>query len=324
MIKLPGLAVTEIDYSIWKIVFVAVFSAIFAGFFGYGVSSGNIGLAIAFGLLFLASLILQPIFIKGRLNILLSALLEIIALGVPSFFLKSDIPLLVHALGLAVIFILIIIGQNAGKTEYENNIRMVFSRIASPVMSYSFTAIAIFVALIIGGTFKGSDLISKQATNLMLSIVSPFVSYYIPGFNPGMSTREVLAISAKQSLAEGVFKEWAAMPDAQKEIVINKTVDESVKSLKDSFGINIEPDKTFEENVRNFLEAKVGGPLRSLNPLILSALVFIAVFFLIKGTGWILHYPVMGFAFFLFQLALSSGFAFLTLETRSKEVIVLK
>ncbi len=324
MIKLPTQAGIDIDYSIWKIAFVAVFSAIFAGFFGYGVSSGEVGISIAFGLLFLACLTLQPLFIKGRLNVLLAALLQTAALGVPIMLVKSELPPIILGLGLAAVFLFIFFGQNAGRIEYENNIRIIFSRVTAPVLAQSFTALAIFIAVVVGIPFKGTDLISEKAVNIMVSVASPLVGYYIPGFNPGMATREVIAISAKQSLIEGAFKDWAAMPDSKKESIINQTVDDAVKSMKDSFGILIDPDKTLEENIRAFLDDMVGAPLRALNPLLVSAVAFAFIFLLIKGLGWVVHYPVMGFAFFLYQLALSSGFAFLTLETRSKEVIVLK
>jgi len=315
----------EADYSLWKIIAVIAVTAASAALFGLTLSHQfSLSRVFGAGLLFAAFITIQPLLIKDRNKILFSVFLSVISLFLPLFL--SDIPFFspVFFSVMAASFIFLVWGQLSGKEELDNALRIRFSKLSGRVLSKSLTAIALTAAIVFGWSFNINTLFSEKFINSIIDISKPVIGYYVPNFDPAMNFRDFLAVSAKQTLAGNNVVEFNLMPETLKNQLINQTVENSRRSLENNFGINIDLDLSFSENVRNAITEKLKDPASLIPADHLSIAAAIIIFLIARGTLWIFSWLVAALSFFVYQTLLAISFAEVTLETRSKEVILLK
>lgn len=314
----------EADYSPWKIFAVIAFTCLSAGAFGVFLGYGIVGGIAGTGLLFLSCLVMQALLIKSLARFALGAVFESLSLVAPIIYLKPDFPLLPLAFAALLNFLLIVWAQFSARDALDNELKVRFTKIAKAVLPRSFTAFAVVIAVIYGFSFKPETLFSPDFIGPMVGISAPIVGYFIPDFSPEMSARDFLAVSARQSLAKNGVIDFNVMPASLRDQIIDKTVESSKKALEDSFSISIDLNASFSDNVRFALADKLEIAVREIPPYFISIGAAIVIFLIAKAVSFIVYWLVALFAFVMYQVLLAIGFAEVTLESRSREIVLMK
>jgi len=314
----------EADYSVWKIIVVIAFTCIAAGSFGIFLGSGIAGGVAGAGLLFLSCLVMQALLIKGLGRFAVGALFESVAMVAPIFIINKEFPLIPLAFAALVSFLAFIWAQLSARDTLENELKVRFLKISKAVLPKSFTAVAIVIAVVYGFSFEKSTLFSPEFLDPIINTASPVVGYFVPGFSPDMSARDFLAVSAKQSLAKSNVIDFNVMPEKLRNQLIDKTVEGSQKALEDSFGVTVDLTKSFKENVRTISIDRLQVIVSQIPVYLISLAVALIVFLTAKAVGFVIYWIVAFFAFIMYQVLLSVGFAEVSLETRSREIVLMK
>ena len=315
--------ISEADYSAVKILSVILGVSAFAFLFGYSLSAWSGFQAAAAGLIFVSLIALLPLLLKAKNLQFVAALTSSVSMAAP-LFLFGDVPL-VPVAALAVFSVIMLTGGIIfGKREIDNSLKVSFTRFSGQVIAKAFTVVALAAAISYGWNFKAADLFSDKFINKVVSLSSPVVTYYAPGFTPEMKFGEFLEISARRSLAGKDAINFALMPDTLKRQLISQTVENSRRALENNFAVEVDLDASFEENFRKAVTEKIAGPAKAINPDHLSVAAAIVVFIFVRGTLWFLGWLVAAFAFFIYQLLLATKFAEIYLESKTREIVLLK
>ena len=108
----------------------------------------------------------------------------------------------------------------------------------------------------------------------------------------------------------------------EKNSAISGALDQ-LRGLAGNYGINFKNTETLSDVFYNFAMQKLNlipDTFRNLIPVGLVLLIFLTI----KGVAVFLRWFISGLAYLLYELALATGFARLTLESRSREIVVLK
>ncbi|MDD4931701.1 MAG: hypothetical protein PHG66_06180 [Candidatus Colwellbacteria bacterium] len=314
----------EADYSIWKVISVIAFTAASAAAFGIFLSLGIPGGTAGTALLFLSCLVMQALLIKSSSISMAGAAIESAAMVIPVFLLKPGFPLLPLAFAVALSFLFMVWATLSARDTLDNELKIRFSKVAGAVLPKSFTAIAIFLAMIFGFSFRSDTLFSPGFIGPLVDLATPVIGYFVPNFSSDMTTRDFLAVSASSALAKNGVIDFNLMPDSLRDQIINESVEGSKKALENGFGITISLDVSFKDSVRLALSEKLKDVVSKMPPYIISVMVALIVFSLVKALGLFVHWLVTFFAFVIYQILLATGFAETILEPRSREIVVMK
>ncbi|MDD5098762.1 MAG: hypothetical protein PHP35_00215 [Candidatus Colwellbacteria bacterium] len=314
----------EADYSPIKVLLIILFTLLSALAFGVFIGLGIIGGIAGAGLLFLSCLVMQALLIKSLSRFAIGAIFESAALISPIIFLKPGFPILPLLFAAVLNFLLMVWAQFSARDALENELKVRFIKISKAVLPKSFTAFAVVVAVIYGFSFKPEYFFSPSFIDSTMNLATPIIGYFVPDFSPNMSAREFLAVSARQSLAKNGVINFNIMPESIRNQIINKTVEESKNALENSFGFSIDLDKPFSENARIIFTEKIKEVVGMIHPYLISVVVSLGVFFLAKAASFIVYWLVAFFAFIMYQVLLATGFAEVTLQQRSREIVVMK
>jgi len=314
----------EADYSVLKIFSVISFTCLSAAAFGVFLGLGIVGGIAGTGLLFLSCLVMQSLLIKSIARFATGAIFESVAIVAPIMFLKPDFPLLPLAFATVLNFLLIVWSQFSARDALENELKVRFTKISKAVLPKSFTALAIVIAVIYGFAFKPETLFSPSFVDPIVGIAAPVVGYFVPDFSPEMTARDFLAVSARQSLASNGVIDFNVMPATLRNQIIDQTVESSKKALEDGLSISIDLTASFSDNVRFALSEKMKDAVQKIPPYFISLAAAFVIFLLVKAISFIVYWLVALFAFVMYQALLAIGFAEVTLEPRSREIVLMK
>ncbi|MFA5052583.1 MAG: hypothetical protein WC565_00775 [Parcubacteria group bacterium] len=315
--------ISETDYSPIKVFAVIAVTAAFAFLFGYALFAWSFFSAIVTGIVFASFITLVPVLVKARKFLFLVSLFSSVLLALP-LFIFGRIPFIPIIILAAVSVIILTEGIWRGKRELDNSLRVSFTKFSGKVLARAFTIIALAIAVSYGWNFKAEDLFSERFVRGMISVSSPVIGYYAPGFTLNMSFRDFLTISARQSLARPDAVEFALMPEGQKERLIDQKIADYETMLRDDIGLNIDLDASFEENFRNAATDKFQDVIETIPSNYLALIATIIIFTAVRGAFWLLGWLVALLSFLIYQLILAIKFAEVYFEPKSKEVVLLR
>lgn len=277
----------EVDRSLIKVAALGLISVAAAFLFGYGLNN------------FLASgglitLLFVPAAAIFFLTLFLFQILFIKSISIVAVitFVESLFILIAFyysfslwlILGLLLFFILLISAYQQGVAEIKNSFKIRFFHFSQPALSRASTAIAVLVTLV-----------------------------YLSGLN----LQDPAAI--KNSVS-GLIKPM--------EPIIARMSGQIISGLMPkNIGLPFKPSQLFSSGeFIEFISQSVGATTAALPPVYKNLILFaigLAVFLTIKGLFKILNYLVSLAAFVIFQFLRAVGFFHITLESRSKEVLIL-
>ncbi|MBI2035877.1 MAG: hypothetical protein HYT12_04355 [Candidatus Liptonbacteria bacterium] len=292
-----------------KINGLTIAGAILAFAFSYCLYSvfGGGGAALAItalisAIMFLAIIFLQAIFIKdtGRMGIML--FLETVAMFLPFIFYVSSFILV----GVAITYLMMLWGGVSGKSEMQQAMKIKIFRLGKFILPKAITAISIFVAASYISFFQDQNLvISRETFMKIVPTVDAVAKFVYPNLSLEDSFESALTeISGGENL--------------------NK---EQIEASRDRFGRLIKLDFDAKESLVNIIYDAYKNYAMAIPSgqkiLILVALGF-ALFITVRSVGAPIYWLVALITAFIYEILLALGFAAVVLETRSKEIVLLK
>lgn len=306
----------EVDISMLKINGVAMVGIVLAFVFSIFLrrlywSSGdltlNLVLALVLAALLLVVVFLQSVLIKDRGRIGAILFLETTVMLIPFIFSLSGFVLV----GLTMTFLFLLWGSWSGRKELDQSIKVRLFRLSKFILPKAITGLSIFIAASYMSVFQEQGLVISRET--FRRIISPAEAV----------TKTVMpAFSLEDTFESALLKsdpEIQKLPSAQKKEIIEKQ--------KEKFGSLFRYNFESRDTIINILydSYTVNAQRISAESKILILFVLGAVIFLLaKSIGTPISWLVALVAALVYEALIALGFAIVVLETRSKEIILLK
>ncbi|MBU6141992.1 hypothetical protein KGO95_02645 [Patescibacteria group bacterium] len=314
----------NIDASVAKMIGLGVVNILAAAFLAFtlrqvfadgGVSARNIlGTTIA-NLLFLSCVLLQVFFVKSMKVQSILVLLEALVIASPFVFYWSGLFLL--ALALLILFMMN--GLRSGMKEMDNEMAVRFKMIERKTLPAIITGLSLFISIIylaINGT--GASFLSKDAFAVMMKPVDPIAqSLLMPGFSVNMTMTELAQAVAVRQLGTTFT---SLTPDLQSQAL--EAILTQLRGQAATYGVSFTDSETVSDVLYSYFVRQfnqIPNQYRSLLPYVILILTFITV----KSLGALLRWLIIPLAYALYQFLLATGFARISLESRSRQIITL-
>jgi len=309
---------TGIDRSIPKVAIIGAFGVLTAGAFGFFLNlfiEGNSSAGSAAGFLgigFLAVFLLQTLFLKSEKIVNLVLLSE--SFGISVFFFSRFSPAILIAWSLLLLFFWN--ASRSGRRELDNRLKISFFQIDKQTTHKAITALAIFVSII----YASADGLAKNG------ISEKGLEVFLKPAEPLIQKLEISDFSLQMTvfqLADSIIAKQAnALPASLKNEAVNKAL-AGLKDQASGYGINFKNNDTILKVIQNYINKqleKIPEQIKVVIPFGFGLLIFLTI----KGFGFIIRWLVAIPAYILYQLSLVTGFSRLALESRTREIIILK
>ena len=317
---------TDVDRSIVKVAIMGVLGVLSAGVLGFFLNlfiEGNSGAGNAagfFGIVFLVLFLLQALFLKSEKIINLILFLE--SLGISAFFFNR----FSLAILSAWFFLLFFLWEaaRAGRQELDNRLKISFFHIDRRATYKAITALSIFISIAYASAngFSQSG-ISEKGLEAFLKPAEPLIQKLeVSDFSFQMTVYQLADSIITNQAAEQFGLQAGAVPASLKSEAVNKTLVE-LKNQAFGYGISFKNSDTILKVIQNYLNNQldnIPSQIRAIIPFGFGLLIFLTI----KGFGFIIRWLVAIPAYILYQLSLLTGFSRLALESRTKEIIILK
>lgn len=296
------------DFSRFKIAVIGILGIASAFGAGYFLSVVDLFLGTALALIFVIIFTLQAFFVNGKGTLALLILLEAVALGAPFY----RIPTLYYGLLVFILFVMLYLGSLSGIRELDNAFKVPFFKIARIVLVSSMTALALFVGSLYMG-FGGAGYLSDTQIKSFIGLnVDPVIKMFIPTYTSKTSVEKLLT--------QVVLKQ---LPPSQQDQLVAPVIGKLAKDIESFVGVPLSLTNTLSDAIFKVANSRISR-LESDAKIVLAIVLFIAAWFFAKSAAAIVYYPVVIFTYFVYEILFMTGFVYLQLETRNREVIVLK
>jgi len=335
----------ETDKNLWKIMFLGVVTVFFSlsvvyTFHRFLVTLDEqyvwyAGLAV---LGFLTFIVLQVFFVKRFLILMILLFLETIA---PMFMFTKyfySAPRWILIIGWFVFFLFSFMGAKKGMALIANSLKIKFFPVAKDVLRKSATALFIFLSILVYFNYfelKGfNDELGMKITNSFLNSSKPAISLFFDEFSFDKNGNEILAVIVEQQLKSvdlkslnisgaggGDITSIKNLPPLVKRDLIQGGVEQLKMAAEGAIGF-LDWDKPVKEIIYGLIKGYFLRVPENLKP-VLNVSTAVLVFFTLKGTAFFLYWLVEFIAFVIFKLLIILGFAYINLQSRSREFIML-
>ena len=316
--------VSEVDYSLLKIIAVIADTAILAFIFSYALSiEWPLVVIVASGVSLASSIILTPLLLKSATLHIITALIISLTLAFTLFWF-GGIPIIFAGVLAGLSLIMLIIGFLRAKKEINNSLRISFTQLSSKILPQALTVIALTTAIAYGFNFQADSLFTDKSTDRFIALSLPVFDYYFYDFTPEMTLKTLFIDIANRSLTAKDVSSYAVMTEELKADFRNQAVTEIYQNLENNFDIDLDLDESFEENLRSIFTTRIADAVETIPDHSLAIATTIIIFIALRGALWLIGWSIMGVTFFFYQLLLVTKFAEVYLETRRKEILLLK
>ncbi|MBI4193214.1 MAG: hypothetical protein HY536_01145, partial [Candidatus Colwellbacteria bacterium] len=127
-----------------------------------------------------------------------------------------------------------------------------------------------------------------------------------------------------EKMAVGGVEQFGALDPAARRALVDKAVEEIQRGAQDIFKTPLDLRAPVGKYLHAVFAASVGASLAKAPPLYVSLGVAAAIFLTIKGFSFLIIWMVTPVAWLLYELMVALGFAVVSLETRDREIVLLK
>ena len=322
------LNVYEKKHSIAKVVILGALLLVLAftsGFFFESIlSSGNSSLSsflpyLPLPILFFILFNLNIFFISRRLYLNLINFIGGLAL---SFGLLKTFSFTSFVVSLIVGLVFILIGIY-GKREVDNDLNIRFFRISRLVISRLIIIVALLVSFFFFDVFSSKPIDSQNPIipqtffEKNINSVSKIISPFLGNIDLSMSLNDI---------AKSFISSSDDLKNAPQNVK-NMAADQLISGYQENFssifnGGGLDPDKKLSSAIYELFISKindVSGPYKNFIFIGIAALIFLIILTLAPLLAWVGAF----FAFLVYELFLSLGFAAVVFENHSKESVIL-
>ncbi len=333
----------ETDRSAWKMLLlgllgVAASAAAVSGFMNFSASPSPpyFWTFVVATLLFWALKLVQIFFVKGSWKLFSITLCEILVpLAVfRTHFDSVTLPYLLVAAILAFLFIGTAIRR--GRNTVENSIEPQFFSVSKNVLPKLTSGFLIFISLLlylnyfVWGNF--TDTLGRAMLQSVTSTAEPVVHLWIPNVSFGMSVQTFIDTLVRGELERTNFTVaetgghtqqigFRELPPKQQELYFSQAKQQANAAFVAQFG-----DVNRNESVNTLLYdlgKEYIGKMGTAASGILSVAAIVLFFLSIKGVAVLLYWLIGLLGFIFFKLCLVTGFAVMSVETRTRRFPIL-
>lgn len=307
----------DADQSMVKIYIIIACGVLLSALTSYLFANGYL-LGGFISLVFLSViLVLQSFFIKGLDKLFVAACLESVAGG--GFFYANFSGVFVIII---VTLVAILVKSSFDvKRELETSLKIRFWKICKISLSGNIPALLLFFLALL--FIKGNFFTEINFTNFILKPTSPIIVAYLPGFEPNKNTKEFITQILVNNFTEIEKQTLGKLSPAVRNQVITDLVNKFSTNLENSIGSIIDLNKPISTNIYTAIISAYNG-LTGNSRIFAIIIGVISIYYLIASVMFILYLPIAFIVYIFYGIILTTGFALVQLESRSREVIVLK
>lgn len=307
---------SDVDRSMLKISIVIFMVVLFAGLTGYFFHRGEIIYSFVSGILFLIIFILQNLFIKGFDKLFLAVLLASGFMALPFYRSFSGYFIIV----VAFLFTLLFKASFDSRKELEATVKIRFLKISHLSLELAMPAVILFLLVMF---IMEGNAFTEEKIGVALKPFTPLITKYVPTFNPTMPAGELLNDLVVSNLGKQEIEELNKLPLWAQDQLISKSMEQFKERIENLIGAKIDVEKSVAGNIYDALRSGYAN-LTYVSKVILVIISFVLLYSLIKSLTSLIFAPISLLAFILYEILLASNFFVIQLESRSREVILLK
>lgn len=313
----------DADRSILKLVAFLVVTALTAALFAFSLFEFSLVARLALGVALAALLVIQTLVVKSALRAFEWIAAETAALAAAVYFLRGGFPMNVLLAASAAACLILFLAHRNGRAESNGSLRVSVMRTARAVLPLATTALALFVSAVYGFETKPKDLFSQEAFARALAPMAPIVKFAVPNFSLDARVDDVIASLAERAASRGI-EDFGALDEATKRAIVDKAIVEIRREAQNFFKTTLDLRAPVGEYLHDVFASSVGKSLEKAPPLYISLGVAAAIFLTIKGFSFLIIWVVTPVAWLIYELMIALGFAVVSLETRDREIVLLK
>lgn len=276
------------------------------------------------GILFLGVALLDAFFVKSTAIRTVMLAVEMGACLAP-FYGEMSVGFLVAA---AASYVILLGAHRAGRNELAELVHVKFFRIAHVVLPKAIVALAIVAAAAYYGFARDAlargnvgALITETQFAAFSRPVTSLAHFFMPGVTPSSTTRDVIQAIANSELSGNPALQ--ALPEHAKKQMLTQAAQSVEKQIAGVVGDSLDLGGDIAHTLYTFMEKKLQeAPESTRGTVAMAVAVLLAL--AIAGLMWPIRLLVAAVAFLLYEMCIALGFASITLETRSREIIVLR
>lgn len=326
----------EVDRSMVKIGVLAAVGAI--SFFLFGLflklfileKAGNFFIfLVAAAIVFLIVFFLQIFFIKTSrwMNLFVSC--EVLGLAV-GFYDKISSTLLLVVLA---VFLILLWANYSGRREFQNTLKIRFFQISKVVFPKAIMGLALFASVAyydlsgLGNLASGDKnqefFISQPAFEKIVLPTAGIVNKLniFPEIDFSLPIEDLVKDMAKKQIEEN--SQFKMLPQAMKNQLIVQAAKEIETRISDFFGVPIKSKSTVSQTLYKAMVDKFSNLPQNIKSVILMGIAAL-IFLTIEGIAWPIRLAVSVLAWLVYEILLAAGFATIVLESKSREMVILK
>lgn len=334
----------EVDRSILKIVLIALAGAglsllsvkLFLNF-AFNIRPEFLFLWLASAIAFLVVILLETLFVKSSAKLFgIMFVQAIIPLGLfwESVYPSVSIPLLI---GFILFLFFLAFGSHKGWRFLSESTAIRFSFMSKIVLPKAILGMMIFLMSVLYVQYfekgKFTDELGESVVSEILIASEPIVNVWFPGTSFNQNAKSFFEAVAESQLknakvettrADGarVLVDFSILTDDMKREVVEGAGNTIRGVFEEKMNFSFSPSdpisKSIFLSVKNFFRMnyeKLGNAF--------AVLVLAVIFFAIKGIFSLIHWFISFLAFVVYKFLIAIGFAYVNIETKSREFVLL-
>ncbi len=336
---------SEEDRSFWKVLILTALGAgsLFLSFFLFDkfLIEGNLVRALGsalFAVIFLSFFVLQVFFTKSRVRIVILSFVQAFA---PILFFTDRLypdPSIILIIAFAILFLFFTGAAVRGERDITNSVAIKFFPVARKVVSRATAGILIafsiqlYLTYFVWGGFNED--FSRRLVNQTLATSEPIIKTVLTEVSFSDTVDDFFRTLAENELSkirvggvgngEGEAEaaiEFRRLPPAEQEKILGEISLALQKQAEEILG-PLNADRAINGEVFRVIKDYVDG-IPPATKSVLSLIVAVFFFLAVKGVTFLLYWLPEFIAFLMFKLFMVTGFAYVNLESRSREFIML-
>lgn len=318
----------DVDRSIVKIALLAAAGVISFSLFGYFLriflmnndSNFILWIAVAAAVL-LAIIFLQVLFIKDIWRINFISLIEVLALVAAFYDKLIDVSIL--PLGALLFLLFLLFANYLGLRELRNTLNIDFWRISRTVLPKAIAGLFLFFSFAFIGitAVQGNFPISRENFEKLFLPGAKIFQRFMPDFDPSLKINELALNLANKQIQENPQLQTLSKSDRNQ--FIKQSAEEFENNISRIFGDSINTQLKISEAIYEMLRMKFAEAVLK-NQFLFIVGISIALFFIMESAAMPVRLIITVLTFIIYEILIALGFVYVTLENRSREIIVLK
>ncbi len=302
-------------FKLGGIIAVAIITLFAAGYFFNQLTFFGGIMGSIFAGLFVIIFTLQVFFVKSK------SLIKMVVFGQAAAFTAPFYSHISLSLGAAflVLFFMLFLAARSGHNELENAVKIPFWGASQRVLKQSILALVTFMSVIyLFGFGLGGEALSFFVRE----------QYNSPDFSFAMPIGSFLTETAEQNVRTSV-SDFEVLSTSQKNALIQGTMQSLQKNIEYYLAEPLNPDEsisaTFNRAFANRFKSATGFELDGMRLWVLgnSALV-VLIALVVKSLISIVSIPLGVLVFICYEFLLATNYAVVQLESKSREIIIVK